>query len=895
MCIRDSLGTTFYKISGFTNKLPEVKNVTITPNSTYWGDQINVSFNCFDEEDNGINVKTFLKFWNSSVILLNETNCSSGDFLSFNLTTDKNWIGTNYIFFELRDYNSSSEWLHLPYNTSGTTFEITKRDVNISYVSGNNTKINRTDYAIFEVLINDSITNEPIGNVSCVLWIISENSSFLAATSFSNSSGYCSFHFQSNQTVSPGRRMWLIGVLNDSYYKDRNSSIFYFDVYGHIKLKPVGEFIVIRNEYNSLYFKLEDEFNQTVYLEGLNVSLKVNSQTINSTLTNSSGIAEISFTPDCTYLLGQNSFLAYLENTSEYYLAYENSTSGNITVYDYAYLIFDRPTTLSYFNSQTIQIRTHLKDSCGNSIDGKVKRWSYEETPYYNSSLTLGGVILGTTLYSETDLHKVVSINETSYLDMDIKFKLPGTIDLTGTTQETDYYLSSSNTTTLSIRGEMRVNLTDPSASEYERQESGGRVEIKCWVNDSSTKVGVIGVPVNIKVFWINGSQTLRDITLSTDEYGMVSYLWDISSNSTSPEGLYNVSCSISDDPPYYVESGYSTQWKIVKIYEKDIKPPQLEIVELNHVLVNSPSLVKIKASDFYGVYKVWMNLTKPDGSSVVYFLQNESSNIKSSTWSYQLASADLNQVGDYDVVFYANDTSNNTAKLSTWFYVYENKINATVNYSSNVVYSIELYRPGKNLLENYSMYKFYSNDVNGKKEIIGRVYDIKVNVPSVGSGDVHQIIFRSANLTKSINDSLVKVKEIPLSSVFLNVPTRHKIAALDISSPLNAQLVQLIFNYSSRINAPDPSEQIYYESPERLRLYVCHNFTSECNSGWELINGTTIDKNTHILVANLTSLSSVYYLGEFEVCGDGICASAYGESSLNCPEDCGPRGTADS
>ncbi len=884
------LGTTFYRISGFTNKLPEVKNVTITPNSTYWGDWINVSFNCFDEEDDGINVKTFLKFPNSTIILLNETNCTSGDFLSFNLATEKNWIGTNYLFFELRDYDStSSEWLHLPYNTSITTFEITKRDVNISYVSGNNTKINRTDYAIFEVLVNDSVTNESIENVSCGLWIISENSSFLAATSFSNSSGYCSFHFQPNQTVSPGRRTWLIGVLNDSYYKDRNSSIFYFDVYGHIKLKPVGELRVIRNEQNYLYFKLEDEFNQTIFLEGLNVSLKVNSQTINSSLTNSSGIAEISFTPDCTYSLGHNSFLAYLENTSEYYLAYENSTSGNLTIYDYAYLIFDSIPSSS-FNYHTISITTHVEDSCGTTIDGKVKSWKYEEKPYYNDSLVLAGFIVSNENLvppGENELYKVISVNETSYLDMDVKFKVPGSITLTGATKESEYYLSSSNSTSLEILGKMRVNLTEPSANEYERQESSGRVEIKCWVNDSFTKAGVIGIPVNIKVFWINGSQTLRDITLSTDNYGMVSYPWDISSNSTSPEGLYNVSCSISDNPPYYyAETGNNTKWKVVKIYEKDIKPPQLEIVELNHVPVNSSSVVKIKAYDFYGVYKAWMNLTKPDGSSVVYFLQNESADLKSSTWSFQLSSTDLNEVGDYDVVFYANDTSNNTGLVSGWFYVYKNKVNATVNYSSNIVYSIELYRPGRNLLKNYSMYKFYSNDVNGVEEIIGRTYDLKAEIPSLISNDIHKIIFYSANLTKSINESLVKVSEVPLSSVFMSVPTRHKIVAFDISSPLKAQLIQLVFNYSSRINSPDPSEQIDYESPESLRLYVCHNFTSECNSGWEVINATTIDKNLHVLTANLTSLSSVYYLAEIEICGNGICD--FGESPLNCPQDCG-------
>ncbi|MCD6371839.1 MAG: DUF87 domain-containing protein, partial [Candidatus Aenigmarchaeota archaeon] len=390
--------------------------------------------------------------------------------------------------------------------------------------------------------------------------------------------------------------------------------------------------------------------------------------------------------------------------------------------------------------------------------------------------------------------------------------------------------------------------------------------------------------------YYVNTSTETRILPSVKSNNGLALYFWDISSNSSVPEGVYIVKCNVSnvDGGGYYEKDpNYGESSKTIRIYEKDLKPPSLQLVSAPHVLKNYEQTIKVNATDVYGVYKVWMNLTYPDKSSKIFFLQNETSNIKSGIWSITLTPSNTTQVGDYDFIIYANDTSNNSAQISGWFYVYENKINATINYSSNVVYSIELFRPRKNLLENYSMYKFYSNDVNGKKEIIGRVYDVKVEIPSVVSGDIHKIIFYSANLTQSINDSLVKVREIPLPSVNLLIPTRHKIVAFDISSPLNAQLIQLIFNYSSRINPPDSSERIEFESPEYLRLYGCHNFTSECNSGWELINETSIDKNLHVLIANLTSFSSVYYFGDFEVCGNGMCA--YGESSMNCPEDCGP------
>ncbi|MCD6371412.1 MAG: hypothetical protein J7L39_01720, partial [Candidatus Aenigmarchaeota archaeon] len=486
---------TKYKVSGFTNYLPKVRNLSIVPSSTYWGDEINVSYNCFDEEGESIQSKTFVKLQNGTEILLNQTNCSSGQFTSFNISTDKGWIGNNTLFFELRDFNlTENKWSHDPYNTSFTQLTVTKRDLILTYVEGNSSKVNRTESVNFVVLLNDSVTNESLANVSCALWVTTNNSNFtLVSVGESNSTGYCSFTFIPNEAFVPGIRKWIIGSYNDEYYKDKNSSEYFVEVYGKIKVVPYTIPSLKRNFASKLYFKLEDEFNQSVNIEGLNVSLRVNSAYVNSSLTNSSGFAMIIFKPDCSYSLGNHSYEVYLTNTTEYYLAYQNSTkvgkdeNGNLKIFDTAFVIITNPLKNSqYYNYEEVPLEASLEDSCGNSVAGSAI-WSYIEYDYSGRLIGQPSQPIGTGL----------SLTHT--------FEIPGNVTIEAYSSSLpNYYFSSSNLTLIKVKGKMMVNMTEPAEEGYERFETGGILTLKCWVNDSHTKEPLEGINVHFFKYYVN-------------------------------------------------------------------------------------------------------------------------------------------------------------------------------------------------------------------------------------------------------------------------------------------------------------------------------------------------------------------------------------------------------
>ena len=190
---------------------------------------------------------------------------------------------------------------------------------------------------------------------------------------------------------------------------------------------------------------------------------------------------------------------------------------------------------------------------------------------------------------------------------------------------------------------------------------------------------------------------------------------------------------------------------------------------------------------------------------------------------------------------------------------------------------SIKFVNPVLDYLENYTMPNssgsFEKNVWNGK-------YDIEMEKPLE-----FKIRFRNVNLNEttgvefkidSFDGSLVNTSDLLLKS-------KIKCVAIETNLSFDNITVEFeIVNYTSKIS--DYTD---------LRVFKCGewNFTSrECEGTWQELT-TTLD-NVNYKVSATSSSTSSYLLAESVVCGDGVCDSAYGETSSNCPQDCGSTTT---
>ena len=88
---------------------------------------------------------------------------------------------------------------------------VTKHNVSIIYVLGNNTEVNRTDSVLFMIQINDTDLNEAVSNASCTFWItLNETHWDWGSDAISNQTGFCNY-----QVINLHHPIALFSVLID--------------------------------------------------------------------------------------------------------------------------------------------------------------------------------------------------------------------------------------------------------------------------------------------------------------------------------------------------------------------------------------------------------------------------------------------------------------------------------------------------------------------------------------------------------------------------------------------------------------------------------------------------------------------------------------------------------
>ncbi|MEM5834755.1 MAG: DUF87 domain-containing protein, partial [Candidatus Aenigmatarchaeota archaeon] len=849
---------TLYEVSGSGNRPPILSNITVLPSNAIWGSEFNISLNVSDVENDNITLQLWVNIKSLNVSqLIEEKTFTGNQSITFTFSTNKSWVGINEFWFNYTDFNSSSgvqlhDWIISSFYPGPN---VTKRNASVIYIEGNDSRVNRSEATLLSVQLIDNFDSSPISNANCSFWVWlnqTHNSSYFTK---SDENGFCNYSFTPNSSYQPGQREWEAGVYSDSYYETNISSGFFVKIYGklNIRLNSLSNFTRGISLLNASLF---DEFNQPVKLSGYTCEWFINDTLENTTQTDSYGFCFHSWKTDCSNELGYYNINVTLSgNVNEYY--YLNQTSQeilralkdnlNITI------ILPLPNSI-YHVSETILLNSTINDSCG------LATYNYSVIWFGDGKTDPGLSTCSMSVEGENSSYNVASNC------------MPG-IFLIKANASGELYNSDQKNVSVWIYGWSQVNFTFPLNETRVNKAEREMLDLVCQVKDPSSPVQELeNYPV---YFWdlTSGEEFLAQV--KTNLTGYAKYSWNI----TNITDLAQVKCNISNTNITfyrYYNASVKESYITFNIIENDTKAPTIENLKAEPAILGESVKIEANVSDKYGVDKVWVNVSFPNSSFVVYYLQNKTSQITNTTWEVVIPGLNL---GDYDFVLFANDTSNNIANTTSWFEIYQ-PIQMYLNASFPIDFTF--FRPGKEII----IHRFSYPPGNYNFTLHKRTYDwlIKIGenwikIFNFNTTRTSELQFNSsdANLTNPINISLISVSLIDLPK-----PEKYKISAFEIKTNASYLNLLITFNYSKDLN----EGRIWFEPG--IKIFKCANWSyPNCYSGWVEVS-SNLDLTNH-LISTLQTSPSVYTAAEIEVCGNGKCG--YGESCVNCPEDCGSCG----
>jgi len=330
-------------------------------------------------------------------------------------------------------------------------------------------------------------------------------------------------------------------------------------------------------------------------------------------------------------------------------------------------------------------------------------------------------------------------------------------------------------------------------------------------------------------------------------------------------------------------------------IYYPDVTAPAFVNVSAHPITQGQAENITINATDLgTGISRVWLEISFANGTNATYYL-NQYNGL------YNLTFADTSawEIGDYDIIVYANDTTNNTGNTTAWFDVYFPVIFSgyAINYAGEAVNSsFILYRPNTSSI----IHNITANRTTGfyNQSIHGRFYDISF-LPLD-----YEFRYYSVNISESVYNPFLMDNPRP-GAVPMAFPVGYNIIAVK-RPPLIVFALNTSIDYPiSTINMSYiNTEKTDYENEFAIRMLECLSWDYDqrlCGNltGWIDMNATLdvnsfrMSKYNKTKVENAASLIG-YSLAEVAICGENGCETPY-ESCQNCPTDCGicPAGAA--
>lgn len=205
-------------------------------------------------------------------------------------------------------------------------------------IEGNNTNVTRagSDSTTFSVNVTDINSSQSVGSgVNCGFWITTDKINFVLANSTTtDSSGFCNFTFDPDESYGAGQQLWKAGVFQDEDYNDNNSTNYTVHIYGElgINLTIIGQNFT-RNESSILTAILVDENGNDVAESGYDCRWYINNNLSGTSITNSTGHCDHTWLTDCYSYLGSYLINVTLSgDASSYYTVTNNESSTNVTL-----------------------------------------------------------------------------------------------------------------------------------------------------------------------------------------------------------------------------------------------------------------------------------------------------------------------------------------------------------------------------------------------------------------------------------------------------------------------------------------------------------------------------------------------------------------------------------
>jgi len=360
-------------------------------------------------------------------------------------------------------------------------------------------------------------------------------------------------------------------------------------------------------------------------------------------------------------------------------------------------------------------------------------------------------------------------------------------------------------------------------------------------------------------------TSTIGGSSCSNINYSFVSALgyWNLTCSAPSlTNGItYNLTLILNHDT-----YGQISQISSNSIIYRDTMFPSFNFTR-NHINKGGNINISINISDNVNIDSVSAVLTYPN-SSVINL------SLILSNGFYINTSLVLNDFGEHLINISANDTTGNFNSTLEWFEVYDRYIwnIKLLDYNFQAVSGVIINLTRVNLTTN-----LLSNTTNSSGEasfyVNKRAYDIHALL------NTEEVIVKNVNFSNvsisGINFNLHRIASDELAETVELHKTFQGVASN--STNLSNNNIAVIFNYSG----------LSYDNVNELEIVKCANWNysnRNCIGSWSVIS-SSINRDTKQVSGNSTGFSS-YFLSE-DKCGNGVCESNYGETTLTCSVDC--------
>ena len=387
--------------------------------------------------------------------------------------------------------------------------------------------------------------------------------------------------------------------------------------------------------------------------------------------------------------------------------------------------------------------------------------------------------------------------------------------------------------------------------------------------------------PEDTILIWVNisnGTSLTTDVDWSV-EIDSTSTTVNSNSFDTSVE-LWKINSSVPDLVPGIVQlevtgahAGISvSDVEISSINITDITVPTIGNATWPYTTSGNNVTISADIDDDSEVNNAWIEITLVNGSLKNYTM----SNVSAFNWTVNVTN--VTDVGDYDIVIFANDSWGNIGNETTWFEVR----NETAYTFSGVITDVksavwnttfDFRKPGTS----YSLYNLSTNFSTGaySEQVHRRIYDIYITTNN------NSVLLRNVSIYEDKSDT-IDIYGFNSVDLTLNDVGYGPYSKLYFSSSLGTDAEELIMRYDEPIAAKN-----------LLGIYKCNSWNYDdtnplCdNYNFTRYSNTTVNLTSWVVIGSMDEITGPYLLSHF-ICGDQVCDEDYGESSYTCSRDCG-------